>query len=95
MKRTNDISACITGALETYLRDLDGEKPAAIYEMVLKSVERPMLPVAPRIVMDCVMLPLVSCWFDCSCRSACGPCRQASIVLRSILPAAERPGLKP
>jgi Fis family transcriptional regulator len=42
MKRTNDISACIAGALETYFRDLDGEKPAAIYEMVLRSVERPM-----------------------------------------------------
>ena len=42
MKRTNDISACIAGALETYFRDLDGEKPAAIYDMVLRSVERPM-----------------------------------------------------
>ena len=42
MKRTNDISACIAGALESYFRDLDGEKPAAIYEMVLRSVERPM-----------------------------------------------------
>ncbi len=42
MKRTNDISACIAGALETYFRDLDGEKPAAIYEMVLRSVERPL-----------------------------------------------------
>ena len=42
MKRPNDISACIAGALETYFRDLDGEKPAAIYEMVLRSVERPM-----------------------------------------------------
>jgi len=43
MKRTNDISACICGALETYFRDLDGEMPGAIYDMVLKSVERPML----------------------------------------------------
>ena len=42
MKRPNDISACIAGAQETYFRDLDGEKPAAIYEMVLRSVERPM-----------------------------------------------------
>ena len=45
MKQPHDISACITGALETYFRDLDGEKPASIYEMVLKSVERPMLEV--------------------------------------------------
>ncbi len=43
MKKENDISACISGALDTYFKDLDGEKPAAIYDMVLKSVERPML----------------------------------------------------
>jgi Fis family transcriptional regulator len=42
MKRNNDISACIYGALETYFRDLDGETPGPIYDMVLKSVERPM-----------------------------------------------------
>ena len=40
-----DISACVLGALEQYFRDLDGEKPCAIYDMVLKSVERPMLEV--------------------------------------------------
>ena len=42
MKRSNDISACISGALETYFRDLDGETPGPIYDMVIKSVERPM-----------------------------------------------------
>ena len=42
MKRSNDISACIAGALETYFKDLDGEMPGPIYEMVLRSVERPM-----------------------------------------------------
>ena len=45
MNHTNDIAACIKGALETYFHDLDGEKPAQIYDMVLKSVERPMLEV--------------------------------------------------
>ncbi|WP_153109138.1 Fis family transcriptional regulator [Propionivibrio limicola] len=45
MKRDHDISACIKGALETYFRDLDGESPSSIYDMVLKSVERPMLEV--------------------------------------------------
>ena len=40
-----DISACVLGALEQYFRDLDGEKPTAIYDMVLKSVEKPMLEV--------------------------------------------------
>ena len=41
----NDISACITGALQCYFRNLDGEQPAAIYDMVIKSVERPMIEV--------------------------------------------------
>ena len=45
MKRSNDISACIEGALRTYFNDLDGEVPAPIYDMILKSVERPMLEV--------------------------------------------------
>ena len=43
--QVHDISASIHGALETYFRDLDGEKPSGIYEMVLKSVERPMLEI--------------------------------------------------
>ncbi|MFZ4534697.1 helix-turn-helix domain-containing protein [Propionivibrio sp.] len=42
MNQNNDISACIHGALETYFRDLDGETPVPIYDMVLRSVERPM-----------------------------------------------------
>ncbi|MCL2075481.1 MAG: Fis family transcriptional regulator [Betaproteobacteria bacterium] len=40
---TNDISNCITQALEKYFRDLDGEKPSNVYATVIKSVERPML----------------------------------------------------
>ena len=48
MKNTNDISACIQGALETYFRDLGGETPSNIYAMVLRSVERPMLEVTLR-----------------------------------------------
>jgi len=45
MARQNDISTCVTGALEKYFRDLDGEMPCAIYDMVLKNVEKPMLEV--------------------------------------------------
>ena len=45
MKQPHDIAACIEGALQTYFSNLDGEKPGAIYDMVLKSVERPMLAV--------------------------------------------------
>ena len=45
MKPQHDIAACIQGALNTYFANLDGETPASIYAMVLKSVERPMLEV--------------------------------------------------
>ena len=41
----HDLGQCVINALEQYFRDLDGEKPGAIYDMVLKSVEKPMLEV--------------------------------------------------
>ena len=41
----HDLGKHVTDSLERYFRDLDGERPAAIYDMVLKSVERPMLEV--------------------------------------------------
>jgi Fis family transcriptional regulator len=37
-----DLGQCVTNALEQYFRDLDGEQPSAIYDLVLKSVEKPM-----------------------------------------------------
>ena len=43
MSRQEDISACVQRALDRYFRDLDGELPSGIYDMVLKSIERPML----------------------------------------------------
>ena len=42
MKKQNDIAACVYGALTAYFETLDGEKPASVYDMVIKSVERPM-----------------------------------------------------
>jgi Fis family transcriptional regulator len=41
----DDIATCVGKALENYFQQLEGEKPAAVYEMVIKSVERPMLEV--------------------------------------------------
>ena len=41
----HDLGKYVTDSLEQYFRDLDGERPAAIYDMVLKSVEKPMLEV--------------------------------------------------
>ena len=39
------IDACIRSALTEYFRGLDGEQPSGIYDMVLKSVEKPMLEI--------------------------------------------------
>jgi len=39
----HDLGRCVIRALEQYFHDLDGEKPGAIYDMVLRSVEKPML----------------------------------------------------
>jgi Fis family transcriptional regulator len=48
MSRSNDLSDSVRRAIERYLRDLDGEKPAGIYNMVLESVERSMLETVMR-----------------------------------------------
>jgi Fis family transcriptional regulator len=42
---SNDISDCVRRTLNRYFRDLDGERPHAIYDMVLAAVEKPMLEV--------------------------------------------------
>ncbi|MEC5384266.1 helix-turn-helix domain-containing protein [Uliginosibacterium sp. H3] len=39
----NEISLCVTQALDRYFSDLDGEKPVGIYDMVIREVEKPML----------------------------------------------------
>jgi Fis family transcriptional regulator len=39
----NEIGETVRRSLERYFRDLDGAKPCAIYEMVLRNVEKPML----------------------------------------------------
>ena len=42
---SNEISDCVKRTLNRYFRDLDGQTPHAIYDMVLAAVERPMLEV--------------------------------------------------
>ncbi|MCB1908321.1 MAG: Fis family transcriptional regulator [Rhodocyclaceae bacterium] len=39
----NEIAESVYRTLDRYFRDLDGEKPVAIYELVMKNAERPML----------------------------------------------------
>jgi Fis family transcriptional regulator, factor for inversion stimulation protein len=43
MSSKNEIADSVVRTLDQYFRDLDGEKPAAIYDMVMKNAERPML----------------------------------------------------
>jgi Fis family transcriptional regulator, factor for inversion stimulation protein len=43
MTRTNELADCVKRSLERYFKDMDGEKPTSIYEMVLKNVEKPMI----------------------------------------------------
>ena len=42
---SSEISDCVRRSLNRYFRDLDGQTPHAIYDMVLAAVERPMLEV--------------------------------------------------
>jgi len=41
----NEIASCVRKAMDAYFRDLDGERPGAIYNMVLCSVEKPLIEV--------------------------------------------------
>jgi len=43
MSRGSELSIAVRRALDRYFRDLDGEKPSAIYDMVMNSVEKPMI----------------------------------------------------
>jgi len=45
VKNECDISASVRRSLEKYFLDLDGEKPCAIYDMVFRQVEKPILEV--------------------------------------------------
>ena len=39
----SELAACVRRVLIEYFKDLDGEAPAGIYDMVLNCVERPVL----------------------------------------------------
>ncbi len=44
-RQTNEIADCVKRSLEKYFKDLDGEMPRSIYDMVIRNVERPMIEV--------------------------------------------------
>ena len=39
----NEIARCVKRAMDAYFRDLDGERPCAIHDMVICSVEKPLI----------------------------------------------------
>jgi Fis family transcriptional regulator len=43
MMQETDLAACVRAALEAYFKDLDGEQPRAVYEMLIHCVEKPLL----------------------------------------------------
>ncbi len=43
MRHSNEISDCVRKSLDRYFKDLDGEKPRSVYDMVIRNVERPLL----------------------------------------------------
>ena len=45
MSNKKQIEECIRDGLEVYFRDLNGVEPAAMYDMMLKVVETPLLDV--------------------------------------------------
>ena len=45
MSRGSELGEAVRRSLERYFKDMDGEHPTAIYDMVLKNVEKPMIEV--------------------------------------------------
>jgi Fis family transcriptional regulator len=43
MIEENEIAACMRRSLNRYFKDLDGETPSEIYDMVVSAVEKPLL----------------------------------------------------
>jgi Fis family transcriptional regulator len=41
--KENDVSVCVRRAMEEYFKDLDGEVPKNVYDMVLQCIEKPLL----------------------------------------------------
>ena len=43
MNTENDMARMVRRAVEGYFRDLDGEKPCHVYDMVINCVEKPLI----------------------------------------------------
>ena len=42
---STELADCVKKTLNRYFRDLDGQAPHAVYDMVLRCIEKPMLEV--------------------------------------------------
>ncbi len=45
MSSENELARCVRRTLEGYFRDLDGETPSSVYDMVIHCVEKPLIEV--------------------------------------------------
>lgn len=45
MSGENELARCVRQTLEGYFRDLDGEVPTGVYDMVIHCVEKPLIEV--------------------------------------------------
>ena len=52
MSNKRQIEDCIREGLEAYFKDLDGVEPEAMYDMMMKVVERPLLDVGMKRASD-------------------------------------------
>ncbi|MCX7961729.1 MAG: Fis family transcriptional regulator [Burkholderiales bacterium] len=43
MNRSTELAEAVRRSVERYFKDMDGEKPTAIYDMVLRNVEKPLI----------------------------------------------------
>lgn len=43
MSRSNELADAVRRSLERYFKDMDGEQPTLIYDMVLRNIEKPMI----------------------------------------------------
>ena len=48
MSNQKHIEECIRESLDVYFKDLDGVEPTAMYEMIVKVVEKPLFEVVMR-----------------------------------------------
>jgi Fis family transcriptional regulator len=43
MSRHNELADAVKRSLDRYFKDMDGEQPTLIYDMVLRNIEKPMI----------------------------------------------------